>query len=180
MPAALKHLMTSGGTNVKFDFKEGVRQSGGVAVDSFNTDYGDGAGIDPMVKQQLEALWGTDGVVSEYAVANGKWLVTMGGTDAPKRLDAMIAKAKNPVPSTPEKDPVTASVDLLQFAGFVMKAAGMAPDPALLKGAKPVTGTVTFAGRTVTKRVTIPLECIGRIKQMVERATGGGGPTERF
>ncbi len=180
VPAGLKQLMTSGATGVTFTFTPNVRQSGGVAVDNFKTDYSAATGLDPMVKQQIEALWGGGSVNSEYALVNGTWLVTMGGKDPSKRLDDLIAKAQNPEPGAPQAEPLKASVDLLQLAGFMMKAAGLSTSPALTKGGPPATATVTFAGRTVTKRVTVPLETIGKIKKMVEDATGSRSSTEKF
>jgi hypothetical protein len=181
MPEGLKKLMASGASGVKFNLQEGVRQVSGVPVDSFTSDFSKATGLDPMVKQQLEAMWGPGGAPAvEYAVAGGKWVMAMGGTDLTQRMNTLIEKAQGPAAGTPSKAPLTVSMDLLSIVGWGMGLAGMTPPAELTKGGAPITGTVTFSGRTIEKRFSVPLKTVGKIKQLVEGAEGAGAKAGEF
>ena len=170
MPASLKKLMNAGGGDMKFSLQEGVRQSGGVTVDRFTTKIGDTSKLPPEVKKQIEVLWGPEGMAGEYAVVNGTWVLALGGSDMSARLDRLIAEAGKPRSPVQGKAPVNFSFDIIQAVNWGMKISGQSGKT--IPAGDPLTGSVTFSGRTVSKHLSLPLSTISKIQKALSEETG--------
>jgi len=178
LPQELAQRMGVKPVHVDLALKEGAHQADGVVVDQLTMKFNVQEGIPPIhtfgllgllldAPQQALPLWESGEVITNYAVVNDTLVMTMGGKNSYERISTLVLSAKSPSGSAGDA-PLKFRVDVLELLKFVMKARSAVRLVAPEGGGKPLTGTVEFAGPTITMQITLPLKIVVELANLMD------------